>query len=59
MIYPGEFEKLMREIADSADREWDYEESHIKADDLMCRTLEQLGYGAGTKVFREMGKWYS
>ena len=60
MIYPGEFERMMQEIADKEDdAHYDYERTHAEADDLMCRVLEQLGYGAGIKIFDKMGKWYA
>lgn len=35
------------------------EMGHIRADELMCEILTQLGYGDGIKLFEEMEKWYS
>lgn len=55
MITPAEFERMMKELARSNDPEY----SHGEADDLMCEVLEQLGYGAGVKVFDNMVRWYS
>ena len=37
----------------------DTETAHIKADELICETLKQLGYTEGVKVFMENLKWYS
>ena len=37
----------------------DPETSHYNADQLMMETLEELGYGEGIKIFREMWKWYA
>ena len=40
--------------------EWgDNEMRHIKADDLMCAVLSDLGYGEAVAVFNRMGKWYA
>ena len=55
MILPAEFERKMKEIADIQDIEL----RHLLADETMEQTLESLGYGAGTKVFDEMDKWYA
>ena len=50
-----EFEEKMQEIlADS-----DPEKRHIRADNLLCRTLNELGYKDGVEIFRKMNKWYS
>ena len=35
------------------------EERHIEMDDLMCKTLVDLGYEAGVGVFESTGKWYA
>lgn len=45
--------KIMREFAD------DPEVKHIKADDLMCEMLEELGYEEGARVFRRASKLYA
>lgn len=52
---PEEFERRMREIADSEDREG----GHIDADRLMASVLRELGYGEGVRIFEEMSKWYA
>lgn len=54
---PDEFRDRMIEIARRA--EYDAEEPHEEADDLMCEILTDLGYGEGVKVFEEMDKWYA
>ena len=38
---------------------YDAEEGHMKADDLMCSLLEELGYSRGVEIFRGMNKWYA
>lgn len=50
-----EFAQKMREIS----KYGDIEESHGKADDLMCRLLRELGYGDGIDIFEAMDKWYA
>ena len=37
----------------------DRETSHRRMDALMCKVLEDLGYGKGVKVFKETPKWYA
>ena len=37
----------------------DNELFHIKADELMCKLLIELGYGQGVEVFLDAPKWYS
>ncbi|MEE9366059.1 MAG: hypothetical protein V3W44_05160 [Dehalococcoidales bacterium] len=39
-------------------REGDNPESHIAADELMCKVLEDLGYGKGVEIFKETIRWY-
>ena len=56
VISPTEFERRMREIDETSSNE---EEAHIRADDLLCETLRQLGYEKGVEIFENMGKWYS
>lgn len=53
---PAEFADEMRAIAQL---KGDIESSHAKADELMARVLEELGYGAGIRWFRDMERWYS
>ena len=37
----------------------DKEDFHIKADELMCKLLIELGYGQGAEVFLDEPKWYA
>lgn len=37
----------------------DEELFHIKADELICKLLIELGYGQGVEVFLDTPKWYS
>lgn len=52
MIYTKEqFKEYMETFAKMDDIEM----SHIAMDNLMCETLEQLGYGEGIKIFLNTG----
>ena len=37
----------------------DEEVCHEKMDELMCKTLRNLGYEEGVEIFEETPKWYS
>lgn len=50
---PEEFFKKMKEIAEK-----NAPLDHMYADDLLCETLKELGYGKGIQVFEEMLRWY-
>jgi hypothetical protein len=52
---PNEFLKKMREISEKGDQEG----SHVDADRLMCKVLEEHGYVGGVKIFKQMPKWYA
>ena len=36
----------------------DYDVSHKKADNLLCRLLQELGYSEVVEVYKKVGKWY-
>ncbi len=38
---------------------WDVEEAHCDADDLLCDLLEALGYSKTVEAFRALEKWYA
>ena len=57
LITPREFEQRMCDIFN--DRSLDPEGRHIEADRLMKKTLNSLGFSAGTKIFDEMEKYYA
>ena len=59
MITAEEFAKQMKAIAEGLDKSYDEEVAHISADALMMETLEDLGYGEGVEIFRNMPKWYA
>lgn len=52
---PDRFEAEMRKIA-AID---DVERRHSDGDDLMCRVLTELGFGAGVAVFKQTTKYYA
>ena len=53
---PAEFERRMKEIENGG--RYDVPDAHGDADELMCETLEKLGYGAGVEIFNSLTKWY-
>lgn len=56
IITPEEFKIKMQEIAGF---NGDIEGSHGFADELLCETLERLGYSEGIDIFKDMHKWYA
>lgn len=54
---PTDFAVQMRRLATS--EEDGLEETHMKADKLMCTILREWGYSEGVDVFEEMDKWYA
>lgn len=62
MISPEEFKNEMQKWSDAFNSDnyyLDEEYIHIKQDELMCKTLQSLGYGEGVKIFNATPKWYS
>lgn len=55
MITPAEFEDEMKKIYNSGETEL----GHRAADDLMCQILDENGYSAGVKIFKNLSKWYA
>ena len=56
-ISPDKVAARMREISKMSIE--DEEEAHVKADELMCEVLRELGYGEAVDVFKNMRKWYA
>lgn len=54
---PEEFKERMKKICESSD--YNTEDRHVFADDLMCELLRSLGYGDGVEIFEAAPKWYS
>lgn len=52
LITAAEFERRMKEISQDEDKS--FGKKHAEADELLCKTLETLGYSAGVKVYKEM-----
>ena len=38
---------------------WDIEEAHGMADDILCEALKQLGYNELVELYEKIEKWYS
>lgn len=55
LISPQAFAEQVKRIIDEAGD--DYERSHLELDALLCRVLEQNGYGDGVKVYQKAPKW--
>lgn len=58
---PEEFAEKMKELSErkSEYSSIDVEINHADMDELMCKVLEELGYGEGVEIFRNTYKWYS
>lgn len=56
MMNPHDFKEAMSKLNEC---DGDPESNHVDADDLMCRVLDELGYGEGIKIFKAMRKWYA
>lgn len=59
VITPAQLEDMMNDILEKAEKSGDKEMAHREADELLCRTLDSLGYGAGVKIFAKLHKWYA
>lgn len=57
-LTPEEFAAKMRAIYPD-DTNYEEEAAHRKADDLLCKVLQSLGYGEGVKAFKKAAKWYA
>lgn len=58
-ITPNDFAQRMTDLlVKYADKE-DWEKLHREMDDLMCETLEKLGYHEGVDIFVKTYKWYA
>ena len=55
-ITPEEFKNRMISLSSN---EYNEEDEHIDADNLMCDILKEFGYEEGVNVFYKMDKWYS
>lgn len=59
VITPAQLEDMMNDIFERSEKSEDKEASHREADELLCKTLDSLGYGAGVKIFSKIHKWYA
>ena len=57
LITPREFERMMGYVDEDTDG--NKVVKHMAADKLMVKTLNSLGYSAGTKIYEEMEKGYA
>lgn len=54
---PDEFRSRMQTMANGGN--YDNEQAHGDADDLMCEALRSLGYGEGVDIYQSIEKWYA
>lgn len=54
---PEEFKRKLIRI--NSDPENTTECVHRAMDEVMCKVLEQLGYGEGVQIFKQTYKWYA
>lgn len=59
LITAAEFERKMRAIEVENIKIGDRELYHKQADELLCKTLESLGYEAGIEIYKRIGKDYA
>jgi len=57
VLTPEEFAIRMRLLVEKHSA--DVEVFHIKADDLLCSMLCELGYDDGVNAFMDAPKWYA
>ena len=57
-LTPEEFTDAMREALERG-RDEDEEQTHKRADNLMCDLLKSLGYEEGVAVYLKSGRWYA
>lgn len=57
---PLELKQKMKKIFDEQyESKHSIEDCHMEMDELLCRTLESLGYGEAIAIFRGTPKWYA
>lgn len=39
--------------------DWNYENGHYEADQILCRLLEELGYSDVVEKYDNINKWYA
>ena len=54
----AEYEEFCEQMKALQD-EWDIEEAHGKADDILCEVLRKLGYNRIVDLYEKIDKWYS
>ena len=50
--------KYLEKLENIKYHKWGKEIDHIKADDLLCELLKELGYIRLVEVFKSIDKWY-
>lgn len=52
-------EKYLNKMKQWEFNDYDTEESHAKADCILCELLEELGYTELVKMYNNVPKWYA
>lgn len=53
------YQKLLKEMRELEDEDFDFEHSHIVADVLLTSFISELGYDEVVDSYNRVGKWYS
>ena len=51
--------KKQYEQMEALQNNWDIEETHGKADDILCEVLRKLGYNRLVELYEKIDKWYA
>lgn len=61
-LYEGNlalYQKLLKEMRELEDEDFDFEHSHIVADGLLTSFIRELGFAELADSYDRVGKWYS
>ena len=61
-LYEGNlalYQKLLKEMRELEDEDFDFEYSHSKADGLLASFIRELGFAELADSYNRVGKWYS
>ena len=59
---PEDFAKAMKDIEnkyEGEEKSISVEEMHREMDELLCKTLRNLGFGEGIDIYEQNPKWYA
>ena len=53
------YEGELLQVIGSVNRDHDKEDAHIKADNILCNLLKELGFEKLVELYRKVPKWYA